>query len=86
MNEDNPLLQQILKGDPKCLFKVGNRVEKANSGPEDRHKDGTKGTVLGSIQEPERGTDLYLVEFDGDTKDPETPICAFTIGRKLLPA
>ncbi len=47
----------------EALFANGQRIKKTKGGPGDAHKDGTEGTVLGSMYHPAIGV-AYFVEWD----------------------
>jgi hypothetical protein len=49
----------------QCDIKIGQIVIKQNSEPDDYHKDGTEGVVIGNITHPDAGT-VYYVRFNKD--------------------
>lgn len=55
-------LRRIRDGDPRCSIPVGVRVEKINSEPGDKHKDGDQGLVMGSVYYENQ--EIYFVIFD----------------------
>lgn len=56
------LVKKLREGHVLCSIRVGARVEKINSEPSDKHKDGDQGVVMGSDYRDM--TEWYFVIFD----------------------
>jgi len=65
------VVAELRKGDKRCPIPVGAKVTKIKASKEDRHKNGTKGIVNGSLLMNINGhdTECYIVLFKGDELD-----------------
>jgi hypothetical protein len=70
----------------EALFANGQRIKKIKGKPGDAHKEGTEGTVLGSVYHPAIGV-AYFVEWDRTRRHPnEKRYAVLVVGWRVMRA